>query len=231
MLMGLKRVLIGAGCGVAAIVLGIWGLGRALESRETQYRGESLYHWLEHLNGQDSNATVQARALLTNEIIPRLTRILLCDTNDSSWKLALVRELNLLPGLKVYRMDADERRAYAASQLGELGPAASGAVPALLQALQGKDEAVHGSAATALGKIRGDPDTVIPPLLACLSDPGGNCRAEAATALACYGARSKAAVPVLTVILKGPYDKDLFTAVRPALKAIDADAATNAGVK
>lgn len=231
MLMRLKRVLIGAGCGIAAFSLGIWCLGRALESRETKYRGESFYYWLDQLNGQNSDATAQARALFTNEIIPHLTRTLLSDTNDFSLKLALVKQLNLLPGVRVYCMDADDRRAYATSQLGELGPAAAGAVPALLRALQSKDDAVHGSAATALGKIHSDPDTVIPALIACLSDPEGNCRAEAATALACFGARSKAAVPMLTRILEGPFDKDLFTAVRPALKAVDADAATKAGVK
>ena len=106
-----------------------------------------------------------------------------------------------------------------------MGPAAKSAVPALVQALKGKDTIVRGAAISALGKIHSDPEFVIPLLIGYLDDEGLN--DEAALALANYGSLAKVAVPKIIPLLHAP-DKDAQAAAAEALKKIDPEAYTNA---
>ena len=166
--------------------------------------------------------------MLNRTIIPELTRAMVQDTNDSRLRVALVEYLNTLPGVNIVYHTADTRRADAADLLGEFGPCAKAASPALLQALQGRDAMVRPSAAGALGKIQADPEVVIPLLIKCLDQKDVD--DAAALALADYGPAAKAAVPKLIELSK-VRDKDLHHAVLVALSKFDPAAATQAGVR
>ncbi len=97
-------------------------------------------------------------------------------------------------------------RAYAAKVLGQMGPAARPAVPALLEALRDEDGQVSRAAAEALGKIRPGPDA-IPGLMACLKNPRPFTRMQAAESLGCIGPPAQEAVPALKEALE---DKDVL---------------------
>ncbi len=219
-------VAVAAGLGI--VFGGIWLLTRTLGEHDTLYQGKTADYWSEQLNGPDATASNRANAVLTGDIIPGLVNVMLCDTNDSRLRLALIDKLNGLPGVTIYFEPADGRRALAARGLGEFGLAAKPAIPVLLQALKSNDTVIHGPAIAALGKIHGEPDTIIPLLIGYLDDNELN--DEAATALGNFGAQAKVALPKLMPMLKIP-NKDLHHAVVLALKQIDPAAAAQAGVK
>jgi hypothetical protein len=224
----LLRILVGVAIGLALLAGAIWVLTRTLGEREVLYWGKSRYYWIDQTRSSSIAASNQAYQVLNQEIIPGLEKTMFLDTNDSGLRIALVDELNTLPGVNILFRAADSRRADAAMGLGEFGPAARAAVPALLQALQGHDAAVRGSAAFSLGKIHAQPEVIIPLLTKCLDDD--DLQESAAEALGEYGPLSKAAIPKLLVLFKVP-SKDLHVAVEGALRSIDPDAAALAGVR
>jgi uncharacterized protein (TIGR03067 family) len=84
--------------------------------------------------------------------------------------------------------DADWfERHRAAQKLGDLGPAAKPAVPALAAALKDPERWVRASAAEALGKIGPASRTAVPGLLTATRDPESLVRAAAGKALAGIG--------------------------------------------
>jgi len=217
--------------GMGALVGGVWLLSQILAQREFSCQGKPLQEWLEQLNGQDAAASNRAAVVVNAMIIPRLTEQMLHDTNDSSLRIMLIETLNNLPGVNIQFATAPFRRAAAASWLGEIGPLAKEAVPALLQVLKGNDDTVRAKAAQALGLIHSNPETVIPALITCLNDSRSDLRTEATEALAGWGKQSQAAVPRLIQLLDDRSDRDLMAAVPEALKKIDPEAAAKAGVK
>jgi len=224
-----KRITIGAGLGVLVLIASLWLLTRTLGNYDDPlYAGKSLDYWLTRLRSGDIAASNEAVSVVASRIIPQLTSTILQDTNDSSLRLFLIDALNGLPGVWINFSPASARRTGAASSIGQLGPAAKPAVPALIQALQGDDPSIHKAAISALGKIQSDPDVVIPLLIRCLDDPSVN--DEAATALANYGPLARAAVPKLIPLLQAP-DDDARLAARKALLKIDLEAAAKAGVQ
>ena len=230
MLARLKRILIGVAIGVALLAGAVWLLIHTLGQRETLYQGKTFNYWVGQMNGRAAALSNQTRLVLDKEIIPQLTETMFHDTNDSPLRLALVAEMNSLPGVQIYLPRASSRRAGAANSLGTIGPGARPAIPHLIKALKGNDRAVRPAAARALGQIQGEPETVIPLLIACLDDPQEGLPAAAAEALGLFGARSKAAAPKLLQLLKIP-DKELQAAIRLALKRIDPEAALQAAPK
>jgi HEAT repeat protein len=222
------RILIGVAIGLGLLAGGIWVLIHTLGEREALYQGKSLYYWSEQIKSQNTAASNQASLVLNQEIIPRLTKTMFEDTSDSRLRVALVENLNGLPGVNILFRMADGRRGGAAAAFGEFGPPAEAAVPALLQALQGHDLVVRRPAAVSLGKIHAKPGVIIPLLIRYLEED--DLRESAAEALGEFGGLSKAAIPRLLSLLKVP-DKDLHTAVEEALKDIDPDAAAQAGVR
>jgi hypothetical protein len=204
------------GLGILAGV--VWVLTKTLGEREALYHGQPADYWSEQLTNTDATAREKATGVLTSEIIPHLTQVMFCDTNDSSLRLRLIENLNSLPGVTVYFRTADGRRAQAALCFGDFGAAARPAIPVLLQALKSNDDAVHGPAISSLGRVRSDPETIIPLLLNYLD--GKELNAEAAAALGEFGTLAKGAMPKLVPLLKIP-DKDLHHAVVAALQKID----------
>jgi len=225
------RLVLGLAVGAAVVLGGIWGLSKGLEDRERRYQGKVLSYWIAELNSGDASRSNQAANLLTNQIMAQLTDQMFHDTNDSHFKMSLVDAMNQLPGVFITCIPSEGRRADAASQLGEIGPAASGAVPALIQAVKSNEEPTRGLAMVALGKIHSDASTVIPLLIERLNDPQDESRDAAASGLAYFGAQAKAAVPILTNLVNVPRDKDLLKAARAALPMIDPQAAAAMGLK
>jgi HEAT repeat protein len=90
-----------------------------------------------------------------------------------------------------------EASLMAAKMLGELGPAASPAVPGLVRMLRSRDEDAREIAAQALGRIGPESGAAVPALVEMLSDEKPQLRRAAASALAHVGpAGSAAAVPL-----------------------------------
>lgn len=213
----LIRMLAGVLCGLAVLGAAFWILIESIGDRETLYRGKSVYYWSEQAKSPSATSSNQAFLVLSHEIIPQLTKTLFNDTNDWSFRLSLIENLNELPGVNIFYRPADGRRQSAAASLGEFGPAAQPAFPDLLRAFQGNDIAVKGAAAVSLGKIRANPGVMIPLLTRALEDE--SLREYAAEALGEFGPASASAVPRLTELLKVP-DKELHHAITEALEKI-----------
>jgi HEAT repeat protein len=185
------------------------------------YHGKPDKYWKVQVNAADATASNEANSILNAEIIPNLTQVMFHDTNDSALKLALVDKLNDLPGIEILFMPAQDRREAAAYELGYFGPAARSAVPALLEVLNGNDEAVHKPAVISLGCIRAEPATVIPALMRCLNDDYVNIKAV--SALGQFGAAARAAVPQIIILMQAN-DPETKWAAGEALTEIDPDA-------
>jgi HEAT repeat protein len=108
----------------------------------------------------------------------------------------------------------------AADQLGDLGPEARDAVPALSAALADSDPVVVGHAARALGAIGPDAAAAVEPLIKALSHENPQVRAYAAYALGQLGKASLPAVPALAKAFKDP-DATVRRQVFKAVRAID----------
>ncbi len=93
-------------------------------------------------------------------------------------------------------------RVGAALALGQIGPAAAGATPALTGALRDADETVRCRAAEALGAI-GD-SAAVPALAAELAAPSPAVQEAVARALGAFGRAAEAAVPALVPLFQHP---------------------------
>ncbi|MHC4506691.1 MAG: HEAT repeat domain-containing protein, partial [Planctomycetota bacterium] len=94
--------------------------------------------------------------------------------------------------------DSSARTRYpAAKALGELGPAAKKAVPALARAVADEDESVRAQAAHALGEIGPEAKGAVPALARAVGDKYRSVRAQAAQALGEIGPEAKGAVLAL----------------------------------
>ncbi|MGO8928123.1 MAG: HEAT repeat domain-containing protein [Limisphaerales bacterium] len=127
-------------------------------------------------------------------------------------------------------------RQAAASALAAIGPEARLAAPALFHAAKETNVYVRCCAFIALTRIRPDPHLTVPVLVAGLDDPFPVARLNAATALGNYGSEAREAVPALRRMLATNSaftveQAQLHTAAADALKAIDPEAAAQAGVK
>jgi HEAT repeat protein len=121
----------------------------------------------------------------------------------------------------------------AAEMLGKIGPSAKAAVPDLTAMLQSGWRDTRIAAAFALCKITGKAEPGLAVLIKALEDrrtPNESGTHSALTYLEEIGPQAKAAVPVLLAILKDGGDVDRHAAAQ-ALKKIDPDAASKAGIR
>jgi hypothetical protein len=221
-----RRIALGVLIGIVVVIALGWLLTLTLGNKEQYlFAGNPIKYWHDQLNGPGPRASNEAFAVVNTQVIPQLTNSMFHDNHDSGLRLSLIEGLNALPGVQIYFTEAGGRRAHAARSIGELGPPARSAVPALVQALKGKDTFVHEAAIWSLGKIHSDPDILIPLLITYLDDDSLN--DEATLALANYGILAKAAVPKIIPLLQAP-DKDTRAAAVEALQKIDPEAYTNA---
>jgi hypothetical protein len=219
MIKRLKRMLIATAIGLVLLAGSLWALTRLLNEAVPRYQGRFLSEWIEQAHSRDVTASNQACMVLSATIIPQLTQTMFCDTNDSRLRLALIDQLNDLPGVQIYVTTAYGRRAGAAQWLGQIGPLAKPAIPDLIKVLKRSDPAPRPNAARALGDIHSQPELIIPLLRSLLDDPQDDVPDGAALALGAFGNLSKPAVPKLKELLKVP-DKDLRAAAAKALKQI-----------
>ncbi len=229
--MKIKRILLGVAIGIISVVCGILVFTLTLGNiQPALYRSQTSDYWAAQVNASDANASNQANALLNAEIIPRLPEIMFHDTNDSRLRMTLVDTLNGLPGILIYYNNAPDRRGYAAHELGTFGPAAKAAIPALMQAVQSDDSAIHEAAIGSLGAIHSEPEVVIPFLTRYLDDDDLN--DEVALALGNFGSLARPAIPKIIPLLHAR-DVEARAAAVEALKKIDLaaylNATTNAG--
>ncbi|MFZ5832040.1 MAG: HEAT repeat domain-containing protein [Planctomycetota bacterium] len=102
---------------------------------------------------------------------------------------------------KLQSANAEERRA-AAKAVGELGPRAAPAAPALVDLLGDKDRQVRRVACTALGQVQPPADVAVPALKQALKDRYLAVRIAAAFALQQIAPKGKDHVPVLTKAMR-----------------------------
>jgi hypothetical protein len=228
MIKRLKRILLATAAGLVVFAAGMWVLVRVLDEGMPRYQGQPLYYWVQQANSPDAAASHQAEVVLSATILPRLTETMFHDTNDSHLRLALIEQLNTLPGVNIYSTTAYGRRAAAAQQLGQAGPRAKAAISNLIKALDGKDPAPRPFAALALGQIHSEPETIIPLLMHLIDDPQDGVPESAVGGLGQFGGLATPAVPKLLQLLKAP-DKDMRHAAIIALEQIAPEEAAKAG--
>jgi len=226
----LKRVLLGVAIGFGVLVLTVWILIHTLADHDRLYHGKSIYDWANQMNSPVAAVSNESRVVIQTAVIPDLTATMFNDLVDSKVRLALIEQLDMLPGVNLLFTPAEGRRAIAAASIGSFGPQAQIAIPDLIKALKSNDRAVRGAAAKALGDIHCQPETIIPLLTSYLEDPQDEVPVAAVEALGEFGSLSRSAIPKMLPLLKQP-DKDLQRALRIALKQIDPEEAAKAGVK
>jgi len=141
------------------------------------------------------------------------------NSQDAGDALANIGGKGVVPTLmKGLESKDNEIRWHVAYLLGELGPEAKDAVPALIKIVKSQptdagrtptddevtDNDVRGWAAEALGYIGVQSETVVPLLIAALKEDHIRLREGAAWGLAKFGAKAKEAIPVLIEALKDP---------------------------
>ncbi|HLY08649.1 MAG TPA: HEAT repeat domain-containing protein [Planctomycetota bacterium] len=116
---------------------------------------------------------------------------------------------------------SDGARAIGAEMLGDCGPAAGSAVPALVRRLKDEEGGVRVAAALALLKIEPEKQasTSLMALAAELKNPDLLIRILAADALGGLGARARDSVPSLTAALRDP-EPEVRQATKDALMKI-----------
>jgi HEAT repeat protein len=92
---------------------------------------------------------------------------------------------------------------YVPSILGNIGPGAKAAVPALLRAALSTNTLEHFYELDALGQIHADPDSVVPVLIGIISNAPKD-RIYAVRALGQFRGEAKSAVPALVALLNDP---------------------------
>ena len=219
----IKRIVLGVVIGGGALTGLIWVLIHTLGDHEATYRGKSFESWMDQLHSSKPETSNEVRLVLEAVVIPQLISQMFSDTNDLHLRLALIEQLNGLPGVNIRLTPADGRRALAAQSLGRLGPRAKAAIPSLVNALKGTDSAIRGAAAKALGEIGLEPESVIPLLIASVDDPQDGVPEAAVEALGDFGSLSKAAVPKLLPLLRAP-DKGTRHAANVAIRKIEPSA-------
>jgi HEAT repeat protein len=110
-------------------------------------------------------------------------------------------------------------RKCVASALGNIGPEAKSAAPALLIAAKDQNAQVRNSAFWALWHVNADPEIAVPGLIKGLDDPDDLARENAAIALGRYGPLATNAVPALVRTMA------INRAAHDALRQIDPEAA------
>ena len=189
---------------IAAVVGGF--IFYRLPTSEPGYQGKSLSRWIRGLEYENVTPSEEQRAALRAMGEPAVTRLIaILQRRDSAIKRKFVgyaqRHSNIHNWLIAPRhvIPEDVYHAQAATALGEIGPAAQAAIPALTAARADHSTWVAVRAEAALIKIRQESIT---PLLALLEDIGSTNWFVAARTVRHLGTNAEAAVPLLVSALQ-----------------------------
>ena len=200
----MTRLVVGAT--VAAVLSGVF----LFHGREPVYLDKPAGEWIEGLGDNSTAASLALREMGPAAVAPLIRAL---ERKPSRWLDAYVVVVNhsppfLKPKLATHYLNLARRetriprvRAGAAQTLGDLGPVAREAAPALVKALADRDATLRLNAAFALGKIRASPDLAVPALSQLLHDSNEEVRMYAAIALKKFGAQAALAVPGLITTL------------------------------
>lgn len=198
---GVRRRLIILGAFLLATVLAV-----SFYRREPRYQDKSLSQWIRSLEYANINPTPEQRAALRAMGESAITGLIQkLEHRDSFLKRKLVAyaadNANIHNRFIAPRHVIPEHiiHAQAARALGEIGPAARRAIPALLVASTNRDSTVAERASAALMKIRQDYPAE---LLKILEDPQSTDWTRAAGIAKFLGTNGHAAVPFLVKALQ-----------------------------
>jgi len=192
---------------LAAALAGVW----VLRLPEPVYQGIPLSAWVEDLGDNPYAAGKALREIGPGAVLP-LVRAL--ERKPAGWLSAYAVVVGHAPrflkspladsyaGIARRELQIPRIRAAAARVLGDFGPAAKAAVPALVKALGDTNATLRLNATFGLGKIGARPELAVPALVGRLDDPDEEVRMYAAIALKKFGARAANAVPALVATLR-----------------------------
>ena len=190
-----------------ACYAGSWGGSHFGLSREL------VEQW--YIEGQHAAAVI--RQMGTN-VVPILLRM--AAARDSALKERLFYwepQNSMLLALKSFlplRPTAHEQRRMALHSFQLLGPAAKGAVPALIGLLSSKDNRVAANAATILSFIGPEAGQAVPALIEAAKSSDTELRLRAAEALSAIGPSAERAVDVLIELLNDAHPNVSSCALR-----------------
>jgi HEAT repeat protein len=202
-----RGLLLAASGGVAVVaVFQLWTF-----FAQPKYQGQGLNVWMMHLQRENQEERAMAQTALRTmgkSAVPPLTGML--EKEDSAFKRKVLAYAPRFPFLYwfVPQDDSVLDRGYAASALGEIGPGASNAVPALLRVSALTNSQINRTficpkAKAALMKIRGEP---LGPLVRELEQENAGSVEWGCTAreLLEFGTNALPAVPAFCGALKLP---------------------------
>lgn len=180
--------------------------------------------------GEINEATQQLGAMGSVRAIPRLLKLEAARDLSLGLEEALETISRKRPGDTIRALisalgheDPDVSK-QAARNLGEIGPDAAAAIPALSDGLSDPDTFVRVSCAWAIMEVTSDSSLVFPTLVSSLMDPSAQVRYAAIHTLADIGEEARSAIPALVECLKREHDPDNITFLRQALHAMGSDA-------
>jgi HEAT repeat protein len=173
---------------------------------EPSYQGKPLSRWIRGLEYENMNPTDEQRTALRAMGEPAVSRLVeILEHRDSLLKRKFVAYSRTHPNIhnrfiaRRQVIPEDVYHAEAATALGEIGPAARMAIPALVAATTNDYYIVRNRAKAALIKIREDS---VAPLLQALNDPRSPNWTQAAQTAKYLGTNAQAAVPLLVKALQ-----------------------------
>ncbi len=183
---------------------------------ETLYAGKPLAFWLEELKNSDPLIRDEAIAVLSDAgpaaraALPRLEalrkdqqRPVRIQAALALWRIAGQTEPAIAALTEALRDPAAPHRAEMLNQLGQLGSAAAGSTPVVIELLRDADPSVRSQAGMVLQRFGA---AAVPALGPLLDNTDPHVRRDACQALGLLGLSAKDAVPKLTLCLQ---DSDL----------------------
>ncbi len=191
---------------IVLVVVGSALVFYGLLTPEPSYRGKSLSVWISRLEYENVYPTDEQRTALRGMGEPAVTHLItLLQKQDSKIKRKFVAYSRSHPEVHNWWIaprrviPENDYHAQAATALGEIGPAARAAVPALTVASTNAYYLVAARAKAALIKIRQDSIT---PLLTLLEDTHSTNWNQAALTVKYLGTNAGAAVPLMVNALQ-----------------------------
>lgn len=238
-----------------------WAVLRGAHIADPIYRGKHLSQWIyqsDFPSSLDEEASAAVRAIGTNAVPYLICGLAAEDSKLKKWLLELQVEgwfgkfhiqsakehseaatrgmlvlgKTALPGAMQGLTNADGRyRLGSETALTLLDESSPEITRLLLERLNDDYEPARTQAAITLAVLRKQPEIVVPGITRLLDDTDPNVRQAAANALLMFGAQAKPAVPKLLKMVADTNDQESRLMLEMALKAIDPEAATKAGIK